>query len=350
MKMRLWIIIAAMVLLCATEVYAGDDPSFEEFREKTRESETPEAEEFERVYATLVNGNGELPLSDKRILELMLPRAEAGNPRAQTLVGMVYSRGLEIPADSAKAIRWLTPAAESGNEQAMFILGGEYLKQYIADGSREAAEQGAKYMQPLADRGNREAELIIGKLYYKLEEYGKALPYLEKTAAAGDAESQLNLGLMYLLGQGVLHDNTKAFPLLMDYLKTNEDSNIQCIVAGLYYELGGEDNYAKAYKYYSYSADSGNVNGYVGLGKMYLFGDYVETDYVRAGKYLDMGVEADLPWAIYARGYMFECGKGEEINLDKAIELYEKASELGYVSAQQQLDVIKKNKTKINIQ
>ena len=350
MKMRLCLTATVFILLSAAGASAGDDPSFEKFLEKTRESETLEAEEFERVYAALENGSGELPLSDKRILELMLPRAEAGDPRAQTLVGMVYSRGLEIPADSAKAIHWLTPAAESGNEQAMFILGGEYLKQYIADGSREAAEQGAKYMQPLADKGNREAELIVGRLYYDFEEYEKALPYLEVTATAGDSESQLNLGLMYLLGQGVLQDNAKALTLLLEYLMTNENLDVQCIVAGLYYELGNEDNYKKAYEYYSHSANNGNVNGYVGLGVMYLFGRHIKTDYTKAGKYLDMGVEADLPWAIYVRGYMFECGKGEKINLDKAIALYERAAELGHVSAQQQLDVIKKSKTKVNAQ
>ena len=53
--------------------------------------------------AALENGSGELPLSYKQILELMLPLAETGDPRAQKLVGMIYSRGLEIPA------------AESGN-------------------------------------------------------------------------------------------------------------------------------------------------------------------------------------------------------------------------------------------
>ena len=340
--MRLCLTATVFILLSAAGASAGDDPSFEKFLEKTRESETLEAEEFERVYAALKNGSGELPLSDKRILELMLPRAEAGDPRAQTLVGMVYSRGLEIPADSAKAIHWLTPAAESGNEQAMFILGGEYLKQYIADGSREAAEQGAKYMQPLADRGNREAELIIGKLYYKLEEYGKALPYLEKTAAAGYAESQLNLGLMYVFGNGVQQDLVKALTFLQDYLKKNNDSDIQCTVGAIYYKLSGEDNCKKAYEYYTLAANNGDIQGYIGLGIMYLWGNYVDKNYTKARNYLDKGIKANNFWAIYIRGNMYEFGKGEEINLNKAIELYERAAELGSTDAQQRLNELNK--------
>ena len=337
MKMRLWIIIAAMVFLCATEIYAGDDASFEKFLEKTRESETPEAEEFERVYAALENGSGELPLSDKRILELMLPRAEAGDPRAQTLVGMVYSRGLEIPADSAKAIYWLTPAAESGNEQAMFILGGEYLKQYIADGSQEAAEQGAKYMQPLADKRNREAELIVGRLYCNLEKYEKALPYLETTAAAGDTESQLNLGFMYLSGSGVQKNYTKSLFWYNKYLEVEKNSDVQSTVGAIYYELGGEDNYAKAYNYFMLSANNGNFYGYTYLGIMYLFGKHVEKNIYKAKEYLDKGMKGDIDLAFSARGKMYEYGYGESIDLNKAIELYEKAAELGSALAQQRL-------------
>ena len=343
MKMRLCLTATVFILLSAAGASAGDDPSFEKFLEKTRESETPEAEEFERVYAALENGNGELPLSDKRILELMLPRAESGDPRAQTLVGMVYSRGLEIPADSAKAIYWLTPAAESGNKQAMFILGGEYLKQYIADGSREAAEQGAKYMQPLADRGNREAELIIGKLYYKLEEYKKALPYLEITAAAGDAESQLNLGFLYYTGQGVSRDLKKALKWYKNCLEMHNNSDIQFGIGAIYYELGGKDNFAKAYKYYTLAANNGNPAGYAGLGVMYLLGKYIEKNYAKARKYLNIGIKANISWACYIRGSMFKFGYGEEIDINKATELYEKAAELGNTDAQQQLNKLNKH-------
>ena len=94
------------------------------------------------------------------------------------------------------------------------MLGSEYLKKYIANGSREAAEIGAKYMQPLTDKGNWEADLIkdydIGLRYVWIYfwyscswrtlrllylRYGKGLNYLKELSLS----QTLSSGLLVLL-------------------------------------------------------------------------------------------------------------------------------------------------------
>ena len=57
--------------------------------------------------------------------------AEQGEARAQTLLGLLYSRGEGVPQDYAEAFKWLHQAAAQGTSRAQGILGGMY---YFGEG------------------------------------------------------------------------------------------------------------------------------------------------------------------------------------------------------------------------
>src|SRR5690606_25162573 len=54
---------------------------------------------------------------------LALPRAEAGDAAAQTLLGMLYSGDYGIAANPGEAAGWYRLAAASGNADAQLALG-----------------------------------------------------------------------------------------------------------------------------------------------------------------------------------------------------------------------------------
>ena len=50
-------------------------------------------------------------------------RVEAnGDPKAMTLIGVLYGGGLGVGQDDAKAVEWYSKAAERGDREAMFSL------------------------------------------------------------------------------------------------------------------------------------------------------------------------------------------------------------------------------------
>ena len=59
-------------------------------------------------------------------LKIWLPRAQEGDPEAQTYVGEIYEKGLGIQADYDIASQWYRKAAEQGNSRAAINLGYLY--------------------------------------------------------------------------------------------------------------------------------------------------------------------------------------------------------------------------------
>ncbi len=185
------------------------------------------------------------------------------------------------------------------------------------------------------------AATLLGNTYDKLEMYKEAAPYLTIAADAGDSDSQLALGLMYYRGDGVTKNLQLALKYSKEYLIATDNPVIQGVVGGIYYELGGADNFKKSYEYFTLSAKRGNAQAYAHLGLMYLFGKYVEKDVSKTKEYLDIGINNNVSFATYTRGLMYENGFEEEVNPSKAMELYKRAAELGNIDAQQQLSELK---------
>ena len=94
-------------------------------------------------------------------LNLALPRAEAGDPAAQTLAAEILSRGLGVARDEAEAAKWYQLAAEQGVPEAQFqyallLLDGRFVKK---------DPQGAyALMQAAAEAGNRLAQFNFAQL------------------------------------------------------------------------------------------------------------------------------------------------------------------------------------------
>jgi len=112
-------------------------------------------------------------------LKLAQPLAEAGDVRAQSLLGLMYYRGRGPRADAPEAVKWFRRAADGGDAAARFYLGVMF-----AEG-----------------RGVP-------------QDYEEAAQWYQRAADLGDAQALYNLGLAYAQGEGVAQDVVKAHMLL----------------------------------------------------------------------------------------------------------------------------------------
>ncbi len=114
----------------------------------------------------------------------------------------------------------------------------------------------AKLLRPLAEQGNANAQLNLGVMYENgqgvLQEYREAAKWYRLAAEQGNVPAQANLGVIYRNGQGVLQ------------------------------------NYQEALKWTRLSAEQGNALAQSILGAMYNTGQGVPQDFVRAHMWLNI--------------------------------------------------------------
>jgi uncharacterized protein len=108
-------------------------------------------------------------------LRLVLPLAEAGDARAQSLLGLMHYRGRGLPQDDRAAAQWFRRAADQGDTSAQFYLGGMYSE---GRGVPQVYTEAARFYRMAAERG--------------------------------DGQAQYNLGVAYARGEGVEQDLVKA--------------------------------------------------------------------------------------------------------------------------------------------
>ena len=140
----------------------------------------------------------------------------------------------------------------------------------------------------------------------------------KKDAESGDAEAQLNLGVMYNNGEGVPQDYAEAlkwFRLAADQGYAIAQNNL-----GVMYESGEgvPQDYAEALKWYRLAADQGYAEAQSNLGLMYCAGEGVPQDYAEAVKWYRLAADQGLAVGQLNLGTMYYNGQGVPKDLVEA--------------------------------
>ena len=127
------------------------------------------------------------------------------------------------------------------------------LEDGIAAYNRGDVKTALKLWQPLADAGNADAQVNIGVLHANGEgvpqSYPEALGWYRKAADQGDVYALNNLGLMYMRGQGVAASDRMAVTLYRQAADRNF-APAQFNLATMYAQGRGADlDKAEAYKW-----------------------------------------------------------------------------------------------------
>lgn len=128
-----------------------------------------------------------------------LPRAQLGDPAAQTLIAELMAQGLGVKRDTKDAAFWYSKAAEGGDPTAMFKYALILMEGREVPRDQKKADE---WMKKAADAGQPSAEFNVAQMLTAENPGPKglqmALPYYEKSAQQGIADAQYAVSQLYL--------------------------------------------------------------------------------------------------------------------------------------------------------
>ena len=141
---------------------------------------------------------------------------------------------------------------------------------------------------------------------------------LEK-AEAGDSQAQLNIGLMYLLGEGAAENDHESIKwhrfaveqdatLLLSNLVRMFDDDGNLVTGSLGNDFVG--NNQEAAKWFRMAAEQGSALAQSNLGLMYRYGQGVAEDDQEAVKWFRLAAEQGEVYAQFLLGNMYRKGEG----------------------------------------
>ncbi len=179
----------------------------------------------------------------KEALQILIPLADAGDPKAQNDVGIMYETGQGITANFKVASKYYGDSAEQGYAEGECNFG-------LIKKAQKKYHEAVQLFQKSANQGNMCGEHYLAVMYQHgkgiKRDYSKALEYYKKSADKGYILAQSNLAVMYEKGKG-----TKI-------------------------------NLSEAIRYYELSADGGDYIAQYNLGMIYYMGKSTTQDLVKA--------------------------------------------------------------------
>lgn len=273
--------------------------------EKTKDAEQP-ATIKERLAATdqtgTTNNDADLAYGAYQrgyyltAFQLALPRAQLGDPSAQTLIAELYDKGLGVARQPKEAAAWYAIAAGNNDREAQFgyavkLLEGKYVEKNVAEAKRLlklAADDG------LATAAFNYAQIIIDE-QPTTSGVKKALPYLEQAAKNRISDAYFALAQVYISGR--LH----GYPELEEaqtwlYKAAKAGIDTAQLELGIWLANGkaGVTDKKAAFAWISRAAIGGNVIARNRLAKMYASGIGTNVNPAEAAKWHILAQRAGL--------------------------------------------------------
>lgn len=229
-------------------------------------------------------------------MELALPRAQLGDPAAQTLVAEILDNGLGVRRNREQATFWYGQAAEGGDPAAMF----KYAL-LLMEGSRVPADRrkADELMKKAADLGNASAQFNYAQVLVANSPGDKglrdALPYYEKSAEQGIADAQYAVSQIYINLKDLPEEKRRrAREWLERAARAGFDTAQLDLAIWLVNGTGGERNYEAGFAWMKRAAEGGNVAAQNKLAHLYIHAIGTEPNPVEAAKWFVLARRAGL--------------------------------------------------------
>lgn len=229
-------------------------------------------------------------------LNIALPRAELGDPAAQTLVAEIFARGLGVARSMDDAAFWYGQAAKGGDASAQFkyalmLMEGKYVKKDEAR-AKELMTKAANAGIPAAEF-NHAQQLVAdqpGERGLKA-----ALPYFERAAEAGISDAQYALSQIYA-NSAIIPDEKrgKARYWLTRAARAGYDTAQLDLGIWLIDGVAGDKDYEKGFTWMQRAAEGGNVMAQNRLAHLYRAGIGTKQDRVAAASWYVLSRRAGL--------------------------------------------------------
>ncbi|MEO1745462.1 MAG: tetratricopeptide repeat protein [Pseudomonadota bacterium] len=289
-------VIAGVLLVCVATVASADNHVGDKPDEAPQDTATPTpidadpapsrfgAPGVDEAYGAFQRG---LYLTARN---LAVPRAEAGDGAAMTLLAEIYTRGLGVPVDRKKAEAYYRQAANLGVTEAEFRFGLILLRRAEdRDGQRIAAE----WMKRAADKGHARAQFNYAQALATLRPGTsgrmEALEYFERAAKQDIADAQFALAKAYLEGT-----TSRAADAIEARMWMEEAARANFVAAQVEYGamlvdgIGGPKDVARGFGWVLQAARSGSAEGQLIVSQLYRAGIGVEPDSLEAAAWYVM--------------------------------------------------------------
>lgn len=216
--------------------------------------------------------------------KLALPRAETGDPAAQTLIAELYWNGFGIGRDQKKAVDWYRFAAEAGNREAQFAYANILLRGKVVPLDKET---GTRFMLAAAKQNHPQANFNYAQiLTASRPTYGgfkAAMPYYRFAADAGISDAQYAIATMHAQAQGVPYNDFKEARKWMRRAAEGGFDTAQ-VELGIWLATGkgGDKDEGAAFNWFSRAALAGNAIAQNRLAHMLANGVGAGRDVIRA--------------------------------------------------------------------
>lgn len=179
------------------------------------------------------------------------------------------------------------------------------------------------------------ATLLIGSLAVQAQ----SIEALRDSMAAGNLNSQVDLAICYLFGDGVELDAEKGVSLIRD--AAEKGNRYGELWMGLCYKnaYGVDTDYDEAFRWFMSSAQKGNMSAMGMLGEAYKYGQGTEQDLAKAIHYYEQGAAGGDPLSQHELGLQYMLGDGVQRNWKKSFDLFRQSAEQSYPDALEMLSL-----------
>ncbi|KAI8089318.1 uncharacterized protein BX664DRAFT_332716 [Halteromyces radiatus] len=257
---------------------------------------------------------------------------------AQYRLGSMLLHGQGVAENSEEALDRFEKSACLGNRYSQFITGFHYEKGIIAKQDLIKAQTYYKYS---ADQGFAEAQAALGICLIDQGETNQGIYWLNQAIGLNNTRALLKLGTLHETGSIVPKDQEKAIHYYK--LAAHQDDPVAHYILGLQYRLGHgllQQNYIQAGKHLIRSARAGFAPSQRLIGLMYaqgLMSITLQEEHHHQQRRKDE--KTALVWfrraashgdvrALGLVGSCYEYGHGAAINLDIALQYYQKAARI----------------------
>jgi hypothetical protein len=225
-----------------------------------------------------------------------LPRAQLGDPAAQTMLAELLAQGLGVKRDPKNAAFWYGKAAEGGDPSSMFKYALILMEGRDLTRDRKKADE---WMRKAADAGQPSAQFNWAQILTAdnpgVKGLELALPYYEKAAQQGIADAQYAVAQLYVsLASVPPEKKSQARIWLLRAANAGYDTAQLDMGIWLVNGVGGKADLVAGFNWMKIAAYRGNVVAQNKLSHLYINAIGTKQDPVEAAKWYVISRRAGL--------------------------------------------------------
>jgi serine/threonine protein kinase/TPR repeat protein len=178
--------------------------NFQDYR-----SDVEQAANLGSIQAMLLLGENTRQSDPEYALRWFEAAAAKGNNTGRVQAGLVLSNR-KADGDAPRAFEYFKAAADDGDSAGKFCAGECY---YLGKGTAVDVQKAVSLFQEAAAMHEPRAMDALGTHFRRAKDYQRARAYYEEAAGLGFVRSMVNLGVLYLQGEGVTQNYQTAVSL-----------------------------------------------------------------------------------------------------------------------------------------